>query len=284
MSDFSKTYRLRDVVLCAAAISNLNCEKHQPKSSQTTAPPEHVTADAPQQNPRGPLVSTASVVGDMPHDRTAFTQGLAFWQGRLFEGTGLYGESVIRELDPVNGRELRRTALDRRYFGEGITILDGRLYQLTWREHRCFVYDAATFNRLDEVAYEGEGWGLTNDGKSLIMSDGSEWIRYRDAASFNVTRSLRVTLGGRPVQHLNELEYIHGEIWANVWYNDLILRISPDDGHVVAILDASRILDRTLRSEHPDDILNGIAFDPSSGLLLLTGKRWPAIYKVTLPR
>ena len=219
----------------------------------------------------------------MPHDRTAFTQGLAFWQGRLFEGTGMYGESVVRELDPGSGRELRRAALDAKYFGEGITILEGRLYQLTWREHRCLVYDVASFHAVDELRYEGEGWGLTNDGKSLITSDGSEWIRYRDPASFRVTRSLRVSLAGRPVQRLNELEYIHDEIWANVWYSDMILRISPDDGHVVAILDASKILDRALRSANADDVLNGIAFDPASGSLLLTGKRWPAIYKVALP-
>ncbi|HEX7838404.1 MAG TPA: glutaminyl-peptide cyclotransferase [Kofleriaceae bacterium] len=237
-----------------------------------------------RQGPDDPPLSPAIVVGALPHDRTAFTQGLAFWQGRLFEGTGLYGESVVRELDPDSGRELRRAALDAKYFGEGITILNGRLYQLTWQEHRCLVYDPASFNRLDELTYEGEGWGLTNDGKSLIMSDGSEWIRYRDAASFKVTRSIRVTLAGRPVQHLNELEYIHDEIWANVWYSDVILRISPADGHVVAILDASKILDSTLRSGDANDVLNGIAFDASSGSLLLTGKRWLAIYKVALPQ
>lgn len=264
-------------------MSNWNCENRQPKTSQTTAPAERVASDA-QQNLHGRLLSSASVVGDLPHDRTAFTQGLAFWQGRLFEGTGLYGESVVRELDPGTGHELRRAALDGQYFGEGITILNGRLYQLTWREHKCFIYDVKTFKRLDELAYEGEGWGLTTDGKSLIMSDGSEWIRYRDAASFHVTRSIRVTLAGRPVQRLNELEYIQDEIWANVWYSDMILRISPDDGHVVAILDASKVLDRTLRSSDADDVLNGIAFDPSSGTLLVTGKRWPAIYKLALPQ
>lgn len=275
------SYRLRDVVLCAAAVTHGSCERHQPRASQIPAPAGHATSDA-QPDPRGPLLSLATVVGNLPHDRAAFTQGLAFWNGRLFEGTGLYGESIVRELDPGTGRELHRAALDAKYFGEGITILNGRLYQLTWREQRCLVYDPASFERLDELTYEGEGWGLTNDGRSLITSDGSEWLRYRDAASFQVTRSLQVTLAGHPVQRLNELEYLHGEIWANVWYSDMIVRISPDDGHVVAILDASNLLDRTLRSADADDVLNGIAFDPSSGSLLLTGKRWPAIYKVTV--
>ncbi len=270
-------------MLCAAALSSWSCENREPKTAQTTTPAEHVVPDA-RQDRQGPQLSVAAVISDLPHDRTAFTQGLAFWQGRLFEGTGLYGESVVRELDPGSGRELRRAALDAKYFGEGITILNGRLYQLTWQEHRCLVYDAASFKQLDELPYEGEGWGLTNDGTSLITSDGSEWIRYRDPASFKVTRSVRVTLAGRPVQRLNELEYIHDQIWANVWYSDMILRISPGDGQVMAILDASKLLDRALRSADADDVLNGIAFDPSSGSLLLTGKRWPAIYKVALPQ
>ncbi|MBC7978235.1 MAG: glutaminyl-peptide cyclotransferase [Myxococcales bacterium] len=224
------------------------------------------------------------MVDSLPHAHTAFTQGLAFWEGRLFEGTGMHGESFIRELDPDTGRELRRAALDAKYFGEGITILNGRLFQLTWQEHTCLVYDAATFRKLDELAYEGEGWGLTNDGTSLITSDGSEWIRFRDASSFKVTRSIQVTLAGRPVPRINELEYIHGEIWANVWFDKAILRISPADGRVVAVLDASKLVDSTPRSNEVDDVLNGIAFDPASGSLLVTGKRWPVIYKIERPR
>jgi glutamine cyclotransferase len=267
--------------VCAAAICSGGCENRQPKASPPAAPGP-IVSDAARDAP-GPSLSPAAVVGELPHDRTAFTQGLAFWQGRLFEGTGQYGESIVRELDPGSGRELRRVALDGKDFGEGITIWNGRLYQLTWQEHRCLVYDAASLHRLDELTYEGEGWGLTNDGTSLIMSDGSEWIRYRDPASFRVTRSIRVTLAGHPVPRLNELEYIHDEIWANVWYSAMILRIAPGDGHVIAILDASNIVDRTARANDVDDVLNGIAFDPASGGLLVTGKRWPAIYKVALP-
>jgi glutamine cyclotransferase len=275
--------RLHDAALCAAAVSTLSCGNCEPRTSGTTSRPEHA-GSSERHDLEPPVLSAAVVVGVVPHDRAAFTQGLAFWQGRLFEGTGLTGESTIRELDPGSGRELRRAALEARYFGEGITILNGRLYQLTWQDHTCLVYDAATFEKLDALAYDGEGWGLTDDGTSLITSDGSEWIRYRDPASFNVTRSIRVTLAGRPMPRLNELEYIHGEIWANVWYDHVILRISPADGRVVAVLDASKIVASTPRSDDADDVLNGIAFDASSGSLLITGKRWPVIYKVELPR
>ena len=274
---------LRNTLLFAAAVSIVGCGKCEPNALQATSPAAQPASSAPQRV-EPPAQQSAVATGFVPHDRTAFTQGLAFWQGRLFEGTGLRGESAIRELDPDTGRELRRTALDARYFGEGITILNGRLYQLTWQEHTCLVYDVGTFKQLAELSYDGEGWGLTDDGTSLITSDGSAWIRYRDAASFRVTRSIRVTLGGQPVQRLNELEYIHGEIWANVWYTNLIVRISPADGHVVAVLDASKIVDGTPRSSDADDVLNGIAFDPASGSLLITGKRWPIIYKLEPPR
>lgn len=275
--------QLRNAVRFAAAVSTVSCGKCEPKALQATSPAVQPASDAPQ-GPESPAVLSAVATGFVPHDRTAFTQGLAFWQGRLFEGTGLRGQSAIRELDPDSGRELRRAELDASYFGEGITILNGRLYQLTWQEHTCLVYDVATFKQLAALAYDGEGWGLTDDGTSLITSDGSEWIRYRDPSSFKVTRSIRVTWSGQPIQRLNELEYIHGEIWANVWYTNTIMKISPADGHVVAVLDASKIVDGTPRSSDADDVLNGIAFDRASGSLLITGKRWPVIYKLEFPQ
>lgn len=224
------------------------------------------------------------VVAVLPHDGTAFTQGLAFWQGRLFEGTGLYGRSVLRELDPRSGQELRQKPLGGKYFGEGITILNGRVYQLTWREETCLVYDATSLERLDELSYDGEGWGLTNDGSSLIMSDGSDLLYYRDPTTLNVTRTIRVRLGRHAVNRLNEIEYVRGQIWANVWHSDIILRISPADGHVVAVVDASNILPDSHRSDDSEDVLNGIAFDESSGRLLITGKRWPQIVEIELAR
>jgi glutaminyl-peptide cyclotransferase len=145
------------------------------------------------------------------------------------------------------------------------------------------VYDPDSFTKLTEIAYQGEGWGLTNDGKSLIMSDGSEWIHYRDPATLKIQRSIRVTMAGRPVPQVNELEYIHDEIWANVWRKDLVLRISPTDGHVIAALDGANSLHATITSHDLDDVLNGIAFDDASGTLLLTGKRWPKMFKIQLP-
>jgi glutamine cyclotransferase len=269
-------------MLLSAALFASSCGNREPKAPPANSLPEHLDAGAAPDLDT-PVLSSAVAVGTLPHDRTAFTEGLAFWQGRLFESTGLYGESVVRELDPGSGKELRRARLDDRYFGEGITILNGRLYQLTWREHMCLIYDAASFHKLAELTYDGEGWGITNDGRSLITSDGSEWLRYRDPASFAVTRSIQVTLAGRPIEQLNELEYIHDEIWANVWHGKIIVRISPADGRVVAVVDASTLVDSTVRSSASDDVLNGIAFDTASGSLLITGKRWPVIYKLALP-
>jgi glutamine cyclotransferase len=241
-------------------------------------------AGAARTEPGKPAVTPAVVLGTLAHDRTAFTEGLTFWQGHLFEGTGQYGQSALRELDPSNGRELRRLSLDARYFGEGITVLGGRLYELTWKEQVCLIYDPESFAKLGELTYQGEGWGLTNDGKSLIMSDGSEWIRFRDPTTFAVVRSIKVTMAGQPVTRINELEYIHDEIWANVWYTDTVLRISPDDGHVIAVIDAATSVHAAISSHDADDVLNGIAFDDASGTLLFTGKRWPSLFRIQLPR
>lgn len=268
-------FRVCNLALVVVAFA-CGCGACEPKSS----------GDAvvrPEADPGKPPTVPAVVLGTLAHDRSAFTEGLTFWQGHLFEGTGQYGDSALRELDPGNGRELRRMTLDRKYFGEGITILAGKLYELTWKEQVCLVYDPESFTKLTEIRYEGEGWGLTNDGTSLIMSDGSEWIRYRDPQTMKVQREIKVTMAGQPVSKINELEYIHGEIWANVWYSDVVLRISPADGHVIAVVDAANNVRAAVASHDADDVLNGIAFDEASGTLLLTGKRWPLMFKVQLP-
>ena len=230
--------------------------------------------------PHKPRVPAPHIVATLPHARTAFTQGLAFWHGHLFEGTGLYGLSSLRELDPVTGEELRHVDLDLKYFGEGITVLDGRIYMLTWREHRCLVYDATTLHKIEELPFDAEGWGIANDGRSLITSDGSPTVSFRDPKTLAVTRTITVTNDGQPVNEINELEVIDGELWANVWRTDAILRIALDSGRVLGVIDTTKILPQAGRSTDPDDVLNGIAFDDRSGRVMLTGKRWPALYYV----
>ena len=223
------------------------------------------------------------VLGTVPHDRASFTEGIAFWNGRLFESSGEYKESFLREVDLASGKPIREVKLDGKYFGEGLAILNGKIYQLTWREQTCFVYDLATLHKIREIKYEGEGWGLTSDGSSLIMSDGSANIRFRDPVTFAIRRSIRVMYEGRPLDNLNELEYIDGKIWANVWGTDLIMRIDPADGRIVDTLDASTVFPPAQRPNDPNAVLNGIAYDDRNKGVYITGKRWPSMYRIQAP-
>lgn len=219
-----------------------------------------------------------SVVAAFPHDPAAFTQGLAIHDGHLYEGTGQYGRSTIRLVDLETGRVEKSSALSDAYFGEGITILDDRLYQLTWKSGIGIVYDVASFNVLETFSYTGEGWGLTNDGEQLIMSDGTSTIRFLDPETFDVTRRVMVRDDGQPVDRLNELEYIDGEIWSNVWYDDRIARIDPQTGEIIGWLDLSRIYPSSQRPS--EAVLNGIAYDADTGRLYITGKDWPQLYEI----
>ena len=223
------------------------------------------------------------VVAVYPHDPSAFTQGLAFDDGKLYEGTGLNGRSSIRLVDLESGQVERIAPLDRLYFGEGITILNGKLYELTWRSGIGFVYDVNTFATLDSFRYPGEGWGLANDGEHLILSDGTAVIRFLDPDDFSQVRSIEVTDDGRPVDKLNELEYINGEIWSNIWYDDRIARIDPATGNVVSWVDLSTLYPQSMRLDD-GDVLNGIAYDPDANRLIVTGKNWPQIFELTPPR
>jgi glutamine cyclotransferase len=218
------------------------------------------------------------VVAAYPHDPAAFTQGLAIEAGELYEGTGQYGASTIRRVDLTSGRPEKQRALGPRYFGEGIAILDGLLYQLTWQNGVVVVYDLATFEVERTVEYEGEGWGLTHDGDELIMSDGSATIRFRDPQTFAVTREIEVRHDGVPVSRLNELEYVEGEIWANIWYDDRIARISPADGQVLGFIDLTTLYPQSARGS--EAVLNGIAYDPAAKRLFVTGKNWPQLYEI----
>lgn len=219
------------------------------------------------------------VVDVYPHDPNAFTQGLVVRDGQLYEGTGLEGESSLRRVDLATGRVERRRELDEQYFGEGIAILDGRIYQLTWQHNVGFVYDLETFERLGTFGYEGEGWGLTDNGSELIMSDGTPVVRFLDPMTLETKRTITVRDGETPIGDLNELEYIDGEVWANVWQTDRIVRFDPDGGRVTGWIDLSSLYPRRV----PDaDVLNGIAYDADANKIFITGKKWPQLYEIVV--
>jgi glutaminyl-peptide cyclotransferase len=225
-------------------------------------------------------VSSYRVVHAYPHDRQAFTQGLEFHDGALYEGTGLNGSSTVRKVDLSTGRVLQQVALPREYFGEGITIWQSSLIQLTWQSHVGFVYDRNTFKQVRTFRYEGEGWGLTHDSAAIIMSDGSASVRFLDPATFAERRRLLVTDAGIPIKDLNELEYVGGEIYANVWQTDFVARISPANGRVLGWINLRDLLSPEERSGA--DVLNGIAYDSAGRRLFVTGKLWPKLFEITV--
>ncbi len=221
------------------------------------------------------------VVGDYPHDPNAFLQGLLWHDGALYESTGSHsaGYSTLRRLEFPSGKILQSVKLAPEYFGEGLALADDRLIQITWQSKRGFVYDRETFRLLREFTYATEGWGLTYDGKNLIMSDGSNILTYMDAQTFEPVRKLSVTMNGRPVYEINELEFIEGEIWANVWHDDRILRIDPATGRVNAFLNLKGIVPPEVRT-NPEAVLNGIAYDAEDKRIFVSGKLWPRIYEI----
>lgn len=219
------------------------------------------------------------VVASYPHDPSAFTQGLIFIDGKLYESTGNYGRSSLRRVDLETGRVEQEIRLAPNLFGEGLMYWRGRLVQLTWRERLGIIYDAKTFERLETFQYQGEGWGLTHDGQHWIMSDGTDELRFLDPETRNVVRRLKVRAGKRPVHRLNELEYIDGEIWANIWRSDQIARISPISGAVTAVLDLTTLYPADERVS-PEAVLNGIAYDAATNRLFVTGKYWPRLYEI----
>jgi glutamine cyclotransferase len=225
----------------------------------------------------------AEVVAEYPHDVTAFTQGLAFDDGVLYEGTGIRGRSSLREVDLETGTILRMRELDAEYFGEGITILGDRIIQLTWKENTGLVYEKATFQLLTTFDYPSEGWGMTNDGTQLIMSDGSATLRFMDPESYEITRSIQVRDDIRRVHGLNELEYYKGEVLANVWPTNRIARISPQTGRVTGWIQLNGFLGTT-DSPVLGKVANGIAYDQENDRLFITGKYWPKLYQIEIVR
>lgn len=225
---------------------------------------------------------TFRIVAELPHSTSDYTQGFLYADGLFWEGTGGYGESQIKRYNPANGEPLKSAKLSRNYFGEGITLFGDKLYQLTWRKGKAFVYDKESFKLLREYSYEGEGWGLTTDGTNLYMSDGTDRITLRNPANFEPIGSFSVTIGGRKATNLNELEWIGGELWANVYLSDTILRIDPKTGKVVGIIDLTGLQSPNDINLYNTDVLNGIAHDPATGRIWLTGKNWNKIYQVEI--
>jgi len=226
-------------------------------------------------------VYSYQVIRTYPHDPLAFTQGLVFADGELYESTGLRGESTLRRVDLQTGKPLQVHELSALHFGEGIAVYGDRIVQLTWTSNIGFVYDRQSFKLLRTFHYPNEGWGITHDGKRLIMSDGSSTLYLWDPDTFEEVGRIEVRAGGRPVPSLNELEYIKGEIYANIWQSDVIARISPQTGEVVAWVDLTGIL--SAQDRWPGvDVLNGIAYDSENERLFVTGKRWPKLFQIEL--
>jgi len=221
------------------------------------------------------------VVHTYPHDPNAYTQGLVFVDGHLYESTGLNGRSTLRMDDLETGRVLQSAPVPSEYFAEGLTAWGSTLVQLTWQSHLVFVYDRFSFRLLRTLRYDGEGWGLTADSKYLILSDGTATIRFFDPATFREIRHIDVKDRGRPVTQLNELEYIHGQIYSNVWHTDRIVRISPATGQVLGWIDLTGLLPDNQRSD-PEAVLNGIAYDAAHDRLFVTGKLWPKLFEIEI--
>jgi glutamine cyclotransferase len=222
------------------------------------------------------------VLAGFPHDVNAYTQGLVLIDGTLYEGTGVRGDSELRRVDIGTGMVQQWRALDEEHFGEGIVVFGDRIYQLTWRSGTCFVYDRETFDVVRAFVYDGEGWGLTTDGERLIMSDGGSRLTFRDPETFAETGSVEVRDGGLPVRYLNELEYVDGEVWANVYTTDRIVRIDPATGEVTGWIDLTGLLPAGSPRAEGAGVLNGIAWDPQTGRLLVTGKNWPLLFEIEL--
>jgi glutamine cyclotransferase len=226
-----------------------------------------------------PSPGSYQVISRYPHDEAAFTQGLILLDGKLYESTGLYGSSTLREVDLHTGAVLRKVDVPSQYFAEGMTIFQGKVFQLTWQSQTGFIYDPVTFNLLGQFSYTGEGWGLTHDDQHLIMSDGTNQIRFLDPVTFQTVRSIGVYDDeGRPLTNINELEYISGKIYANIWQTNWIVRIDPQTGGIVGWIDMTGLLP----AGSSGDVLNGIAHDKASGHLLVTGKLWPWIFEINL--
>lgn len=274
MSSFCKKIFYGLLVFCSAcsasqATSGIRSESHATPSQEQAAVPFRVTN------------YSYEIIKTYPHDPAAFTQGLVYHQGDLYESTGLNGQSSLRKVELQTGRVLKKVDVPSQYFAEGLSLFNNRLYQLTWITNRGFVYDLDSFGSVGNFSYTGEGWGLTHDGHSLIMSDGTNQIRFLDPGTFQVQRTISVQDNGTAVRQLNELEYIRGEIFANIWQTDRIARIDPQNGRVTGWVNLAGLLSAEDRARGVD-VLNGIAYDEAGDHLYVTGKLWPKLFEIRL--
>jgi len=286
MFGLSPRHFVAGALLSVTAAAMLVSARQSPSSQQPAAQsserlqlkgkPASVTVAQPGAIP----VLHATVVKGYPHDPHAFTQGLEFFGGYLYESTGRQRQSTLRKVVLETGKVAQSVRLPDESFGEGLTIFHGKIYQLTWLDKTGFIYDLRTFRTLGKFSYNTEGWGLTHDDSSLILSDGTNRLQYIDPNSFQVTRTLEVFAGPEAVTNLNELEFIHGEIWANIWHSNRIARIDPKSGLVTAWIDLTAIAEPETREQ--EDVLNGIAWDPAKQRLFVTGKNWSKVFEIVV--
>jgi glutaminyl-peptide cyclotransferase len=266
-----RMYPLLILFSCLASLAGCGCG---------TPPAREVSLSTPTPTPEKAAHYTFTVTKTYPHDMYAFTEGLSFKDDNtLWESTGLNGQSSLRMVDLATGKVQKKVDIAERYFGEGSVEFKGKLFMLTWKEQTCFVYDPATLTRTGTFSYKGEGWALTHDDTHLIMSNGSEKINFVNSDTFKTERTITVTQDGLPMTQLNELEYIEGEIWANVWQTDVILRIDPTTGNVKGVIDLAGLLPDSDKSGNTD-VLNGIAYNKNTKKIYVTGKNWPKIFEI----
>jgi glutamine cyclotransferase len=268
------TMKIRLLILILAVLS-IHCQN----GANTNQPPK----STPTPTPAVVQKYGYQIVNMYPHDSNAFTQGLILSEGQLLESTGQEGMSSLRRVELNSGKILKKVEVPVPYFAEGIAVLNGKVYQLTWQHGLGFIYDFRSLERQGEFKYEGEGWGLTTDGQSLILSDGSNRLRFIDPASFRVTRTVTVLDGTTPVRDLNELEFVNGEIYANVWHDNRIASIDPKSGRVTAWIDLTGLIPEG-ELQDPEAVLNGIAYDQANDKLFVTGKLWPRLFEIKVKK
>jgi glutamine cyclotransferase len=270
-------------LLLASGVLSLVLGKFPLLNSTRNASPLYVGPDATHAGTTVTPLHGFRIVNIYPHDPEAFTQGLVFHKGHIYEGTGLYGHSTLRKVELATGKIVKVYHLPAKYFGEGITICRNKLVQLTWQSKTGFIYDPQSFRILGKFAYPTEGWGITCDGNNLIMSDGTAILRFLDPRTFKVVKQIKVMDRGKVVPYVNELEYVKGEIYANIWDTGYIARISPQTGQVIGWIDLRGLYSHVTEGKEVD-VLNGIAYDAKNERLFVTGKFWPKLFEIKLVR